>query len=456
MGRRLAHQTTLGQTPIDGLSLLSLGKKDLTPKPPFSSSSALLETTDSPVGDILSDDEEFEAAEVAETTDPPGEGNHSDGEGFDAIKSALPTRTIVTRRSKLSEEEIRLGEDAFRNALIELEALGKTAAEVGEPERAEKERQVQSENEAPHLPEEPPIEAASWRLATHVVAEEEGSGKENPQSEESPSVPEEALPAGDEANHGAPLAESSTSEAAIDDVSGQTPSMEGDLQLEEPAVAAPVLLGETASEASGDDLDLPPDLIGRLNSDSSSERSLGLGELARLGGESAFRIIARAFDEEHEDVRNAAAIALFELQSDRAASFARTLREGSPERRRRIGAALATSGLADVEIGKLAGQTREQGYEAFSLLFLMSKAGEVQPLLRAIEDHPNIEVRLTVIKLLALNGRAEIIPFFRRLAVSGSLPLEVRKAVVEAIYELGRQIPRQHSSSAKIETQQNF
>ncbi len=86
----------------------------------------------------------------------------------------------------------------------------------------------------------------------------------------------------------------------------------------------------------------------------------------------------------------------------------------------------------------------------------MSKAGEVQPLLRAIEDHPSIEVRLTVVKLLALNGQAEIIPSFRRLAVSGTLPSEVRAAVIEAIYELGRQIPRQLSKREIIETKQSL
>ena len=217
---------------------------------------------------------------------------------------------------------------------------------------------------------------------------------------------------------------------------------EGDPHRDDPAVAVTVPLAETAIASGSEDLDIPADVTSRLNSDSSSERSAGLSDLARFGGENAFRIIARAFDDQSEDVRNAAARALFELQPDRAASFARTLREGSPERRRRIGAALATSGLAGIAIGNLAGQTREQGYEAFSLLFLMTKAGEVQPLLRAVEDHPNIEVRLTVVKLLALNGQAEIVPSFRRLAVCAVLPSEVRAAVIEAIYELGRQIPR--------------
>ena len=67
----------------------------------------------------------------------------------------------------------------------------------------------------------------------------------------------------------------------------------------------------------------------------------------------------------------------------------------------------------------------------------MAKAGEVQPLLRAIEAHPNSEVRLAVVKLLALSGQKEILPAFRRLAVRGSLPTEVRSAVMEAIYQIG-------------------
>lgn len=191
-----------------------------------------------------------------------------------------------------------------------------------------------------------------------------------------------------------------------------------------------------------EDSDIPADVLPRLTSDNSSESSTGLGDLAQLGVENAFHIIAQAFDDRADDVRNAAARALFELQPDRVASFARTLREGSPDRRRRIGAAIGASGLAGTAIDNLAGQTRDQGYEAFSLLFLMTKAGEFEPLVRAVEDHPNIEVRLAVVRLLALNGQPEIVPSFRQLAVRGVLPAEVRTAVIEAIYELSRQLPR--------------
>jgi hypothetical protein len=164
----------------------------------------------------------------------------------------------------------------------------------------------------------------------------------------------------------------------------------------------------------------------------------GRVEPARTQTESAeeFRFLTDLFDDPSQDVRNVAARALYRLQSDRAASFTRALREASPERRRRIGAALATSGLATEALSNLAGANLDKAYDAFSVLFLMAKAGEVESLIKVIEDSPYLEVRLAVVKLLALSGQAEVVSSFRRLAVRGSLPPEVRTAVMEAIHQL--------------------
>ncbi|HUE80541.1 MAG TPA: HEAT repeat domain-containing protein, partial [Pyrinomonadaceae bacterium] len=177
----------------------------------------------------------------------------------------------------------------------------------------------------------------------------------------------------------------------------------------------------------------------RLKSDEVAERVAALEDLAREGGDQAFQLITRSFDDPVEEVRNATAQALYELKTDRADSFTMALREGSPERRRRIGVALAGSGIAAEAINNLVGESREKTYEAFSILFLMAKAGGVQPLLDAIQDHPHVEVRLAVIKLLAFSNQSEIVPSFRRLAVRGSLPPEVRSAVMEAIHEMNSQ-----------------
>jgi len=194
--------------------------------------------------------------------------------------------------------------------------------------------------------------------------------------------------------------------------------------------------------------DVPNATLSMLGSENVNDRSAAVAALPQLGGEDAFSHISSAFDDPAVEVRNAAARALFSFQSDRAASFTRALREGTPERRRRIGAALASSGLATEAIGNLTGESREKTYDAFSLLFLMSKAGEVQPLLRAIEEHSNIEVRLAVVKLLALSGQHDILPAFRRLAVRGSLPPEVRSSVMEAIYQISSQSTADAHSAA--------
>jgi HEAT repeat protein len=186
---------------------------------------------------------------------------------------------------------------------------------------------------------------------------------------------------------------------------------------------------------------VPASLQHRLASHEPSERAAAVVELSHVDTDEAFQHICSAFDDESKDVRGAAARALFELRTDRAESFTRALREATPERRREIGAAISSSGLAAESISQLTGESREKTYEAFSLLFLMAKAGEVQPLVRAIEGHPNNEVRLAVVKLLALSGQKEILPAFRRLAVRGSLPTEVRSAVMEAIYQISSSQP---------------
>lgn len=188
------------------------------------------------------------------------------------------------------------------------------------------------------------------------------------------------------------------------------------------------------------------DLENDLKSSNPSARAAAIAELSQVGGEEAYRHITAAFDDQSAEVRSSAARALFDLQDDRAAAFTRALREASPERRRAIGAAIASSGLANEAIRNLTGESRDKTYDAFSLLFLMSKAGEVKPLMRAIEEHPNTEVRLAVVKLLALSGQPDVLAAFRRMAVRGSLPAEIRSAVMEAIYQITSQSPAEAGS----------
>lgn len=341
-----------------------------------------------------------------------------------------------------SKDENQLKEEALLNAVVEIEALMITAAHAAN-ERSEQGRGVRSETEELRRTQEQRIDEAFNGRATQEQAQASCFGEESPQDREWEfGHSTEAAPRyGDDLGQDQ-FVESRQGETDFILVPNEAPGPGFGLQSHIPPETVSSQPEKTGVPTFREGLDIPADVIPPLNNGDSSHRSIGLTDLERFGCEDAFHIIARAFDDQSEDVRNAAARALFELQPDRVASFARMLREGSPDRRRRIAAALAASGLAGNAIDNLAGQTREQGYEAFSLLFLMTKAGEVQPLVQAVEDHPNVEVRLAVVRLLALNGQPEIVPSFRQLAVRGVLPSEVRTAVIEAIYELGRQIPR--------------
>ncbi|MDQ6652436.1 MAG: HEAT repeat domain-containing protein [Acidobacteriota bacterium] len=188
-------------------------------------------------------------------------------------------------------------------------------------------------------------------------------------------------------------------------------------------------------------------LVERLKSGDPASRASALQKLAQLDEDDAFKLITNLFDDSSAAVRNAAARALYEFKPDHAASFTRALREASAERRRKIASALDGSGLAAEAINGLAGESREKTYDAFSILFLMAKAGEVQSLVKTIENHSNPTVQLSVIKLLTFSNQPDIIPAFRSLAVRGSIPPEVRSALMESINEISNNA-REHTRSA--------
>lgn len=165
-----------------------------------------------------------------------------------------------------------------------------------------------------------------------------------------------------------------------------------------------------------------------------------MSQLATVSQENSLEVITDSLEDSSKEVRNEAVRALYRVNPEYAASFFNSaLREGPPLRRRMIGAALAGSGLVADAIEDLKSGGRGNVYNTISLLFLVAKAGEVQPLLNLLEEHPSIELRLALIELLALSGEFAIVPALRRLAVQRSLPPEVRSAVMEAIYQISTQ-----------------
>lgn len=156
----------------------------------------------------------------------------------------------------------------------------------------------------------------------------------------------------------------------------------------------------------------------------------------RSAGE-PFEQIARLLDDPSAAVREKAVRDLYEMDPDQAATLVNdALRDGSPEERRRIGSALADSGLLYEAIDDLMAENHESCYGAFSLLFLVAKAGVVEPLSSVIEKHPSLDLSLAVIRLLATSGEPEVVSTLQRLVSNDALAPELRSAAAEAVSQL--------------------
>jgi len=152
---------------------------------------------------------------------------------------------------------------------------------------------------------------------------------------------------------------------------------------------------------------------------------------------SPFEQVAELLDDPSAEVREKAVRDLYEMDPDQAATLVNNaLRDGTPEERRRIGNALADSGLLYEAIDDLMAENHESCYGAFSLLFLVAKAGVVEPLSSVIEKHPSVDLSLAVIRLLASSGEPRVAETLQRLSLNPSLPPELQSAAADAVTQL--------------------
>jgi len=163
------------------------------------------------------------------------------------------------------------------------------------------------------------------------------------------------------------------------------------------------------------------------------ERAAAVTSLGVIDHESVFAPVIVALADEAREVRAAAARALSRLSFDRADAYVRVIESTDSKTLRGVARACMKAGLASQAISRLASEDRRQAYEAFSLLSLCVKAGEVQPILDTVECHRDIEVRLACINLLATSPRPDMCEQLVRIAGNGGVPEKVRRAILETV-----------------------
>src|SRR5205085_3949505 len=108
------------------------------------------------------------------------------------------------------------------------------------------------------------------------------------------------------------------------------------------------------------------------------------------------------------EVRAAAARAVSRMNFDRAEAYVRLIETANAETLRKVACACIKAGMASQAIDRLISEDRRLAYEAFSLLSLLAKSGEIEPLVDAICDHQEVNIRLAIVRLVGTAGQPEV------------------------------------------------
>jgi hypothetical protein len=347
-------------------------------------------------------------------------------------RTAEDSYRLVAEKAQRVEAEARKGELEQERILAKLEEVRRNVA-VGAQSAADQERRIKEETEQLRRLEEAQRQRIEAAARSRAEAEQRlQREKDRLQLEE-----DERLRASEEFNRLLELQRPPTEDPGEwrdDPAENLRPSRRANGDEPRPTVAAPAM-AEALAEATVASLPAPESSVSHggdsnvgmaavaavyeqtesapLQYDVNSERSLAapavdFAPAPVVSEPDEFSRISARFDDPSPAIRNDAARELRELDPARVVElFNRALEEATPERRGNIGGAIATSGVAAEVIDMLGGESREDTYSALCLLLTMAKSGEVAPLVRAIEQHENVYVRIAAVRLLTLNGQEE-------------------------------------------------
>lgn len=167
-----------------------------------------------------------------------------------------------------------------------------------------------------------------------------------------------------------------------------------------------------------------------------SIRSLAIASLGAINHESVFPTVVIGMADDTREVRAAAARSLNRLSFDRADAYVRVLESDDIETIRNVAKACVQSGIISQNLDRLTNSDHRQAYETFTLICLLARAHSSEPVLKAIAEHPNTDVRLKAIHLLACTGETEVLAQLRELAVTDGIGESVKTALLESLYKL--------------------
>jgi HEAT repeat protein len=177
------------------------------------------------------------------------------------------------------------------------------------------------------------------------------------------------------------------------------------------------------------------------NDPEAAVRAAAVTSLGEIEHESVFAPVIMAFSDEAREVRAAAARSLSRMNFDRGEAYVRLIETAEVETLRKVAQSCTKAGMVTQAIDRLISEDRRLAYEAFSLLSLLVKSGETQPLADAIGSHAEVNVRLALVRLIGTSSHPEAATMLRHLAVREGLPEKVRSALLEIVYKMDQAQP---------------
>lgn len=179
-------------------------------------------------------------------------------------------------------------------------------------------------------------------------------------------------------------------------------------------------------------------------------RSVAISSLGTINHESVFPSILIGMADDAREVRAAAARSLNRLSFDRAEAYVRVIETSDEATISNVATACIQAGIVSQNLDRLATSDHRQAYETFSLICLLAKAKMNQLVLNAIADHPNGDVRIKAVHLLACTGQPEASDQLRELAVKVGMRDDVKTAVLEALYKLDQAKPKEAETAEAV------
>jgi HEAT repeat protein len=177
-------------------------------------------------------------------------------------------------------------------------------------------------------------------------------------------------------------------------------------------------------------------------------RSSAITNLGVINHESVFPSILIGMADEAREVRAASARSLNRLSFDRAEAYVRVIENSDEATIGSVAKACIQAGIVSQNLDRLSTSDHRQAYETFSLICLLAKAKMYQPVLDAIADHSNGDVRIKAVHLLACTGQPEVFDQLRELAVKEGMREDVKTALLEALYKLEQSKQKEEETDA--------